>query len=289
MIQDFHRPQDLAACWRSFDWRENFLAPGLVILQALTPDGQTASGAGLNRDEAWHRCLGETAEILALRAHRDAGRAFDPTRDGIAAHVDTRAACDAALFEAHERRAIAGWWLGWLQADPVAPDWLHEAGILGSLDLARRGAALKRRTDWWLVRLADGPCTMICRSASIEGQEPVLGYGAHPDPAEAARKAMRELLLMELNLIELLAARSHGLGPALEPVGRRIRDYALRGSSLFAEGPAVTPRPAARLGADWLAPAPRMQELATAPISVWLCQPDLPAPRFTAETGSPYL
>lgn len=283
-------PEDLAAFWRRFDWRENFLAPGLVILQALTPDGQTASGAGLTRDEAWDRCLGETAEILALNRHRAQGGRFDPQRDGIASHADSSIARTAALHEAHERRAVAGWWLGESRAAPLDRQWLADAGLLALHDRIRDGAALKRRSDWWRIDGPPGPATMICRSMSLEGQEPILGYGVHPDPRQAAEKALREMLLMEINLMELLAARSHGLGPALEPVGRRIRDYALRGASLFAPAPAVIPAPAPETReAEVFAGPPCFLRLASGPVSVWLCQPDLPAPDFTEATGSPYL
>lgn len=289
MEQDINGPQDLAACWRRFDWRENFLAPGLVILQALTPQGQTASGAGLTRAEAWDRCLGETAEILALSRYRAANGSFETHRDGIASHADSAIARASALHEAYERHAVAGWWLGALRASPVDRHWLQDSGLLRLHDDIRDGAALKRRTDWWQIDAPGGPAVMICRSMSLEGQEPILGYGVHPEPRLAAEKALREMLLMEINLMELLAARSHGLEPALAPVGRRIRDYALRGTSLFVPAPAVIPAPWSPPETDWFAQPPRLARLALAPVSVWLCQPDLPAPAFTDQTGSPYL
>lgn len=281
---------ELAASWRCFDWRENFLAPGLKILQALTAEGATASGAGLTRDQAYARCIGETAEIAALARLRAQGEPFETTRDGIAAHRHSGPARDAALREAFERYSIAQWWFGRLPARPVAQDWLDQTGMARQLAQLRQGAALKRRTDWWLLQHPTGPCTMICRSTSLEGQDPVLGFGVHPDPARAAGKALRELLLMELNLMELLAARSHGDDAALHAVRDRIRGYAQRMGHLFAQGPAVIPLDrSAGPESRWFERPPRLFPVGGgASVAVWVCQPDLPVPCFSAMTGCPY-
>lgn len=59
-------PNDLIACWQRYDWRQSMFAPGVVILQALTQEGFTASGLGSSRETAFARCLGETAELHAL-------------------------------------------------------------------------------------------------------------------------------------------------------------------------------------------------------------------------------
>ncbi len=285
-----NHPDDLAAGWSRYDWRENFLAPGLSILQALTAEGRTASGAGMTRDEAFQRCLGETAEIVALARFRAADGRFEPTRDGIAAHVDADATREAAACEAFERYAVARWWLGQSAARPVLGQWLVQAGLARTLAQARQGGALKRRTDWWQIGMAQGPCVMICRSMSHARQDPVLGYGVHRDPARAAEKALRENLLMELNLMELLAARSRGEETALHGVRDRIRSYALRAPNLFPDAPDVIPFDnATATDCDWFGTAPRLSAIATGAVSVWLCQPDLPVPEFTAETGSPYL
>ncbi|RQP04760.1 YcaO-like family protein [Paracoccus sp. MA] len=283
---------DLTASWQRHDWRESFFAPGLVILQALTADGRTASGAGQSRDEAFDRCIGETAEILALAAFRAGGGGFEPWRDGLAAHPDAGQARLAAMDEACERRAVADWWLGRRPALPVAADWIRLAGLAGRLDRARGGAALRRRTDWWQIQTPRGPCAMICRSMSLEGQDPVLGYGVHRDPALAADKALRELLLMELNLMELLAARSLGGADALQPVRNRIRGYARRAALLFPEAAAIHPAPPGdpdAAGCFDTPPACREISVPEGPLSVWVCRPDAPPPPFTEETGLPYL
>ncbi|MFT4015202.1 MAG: YcaO-like family protein [Paracoccus sp. (in: a-proteobacteria)] len=282
---------ELAASWRCFDWRENFLAPGLSILQALTGQGQTASGAGLSRAEAYDRCIGETAELLALARMQAQGDNFEATRDGIAAHADPAEARASAICEAHERRAVAAWWLGHAPARPIAPHWLLHSGTAELLARARRGAALKRPTDFWLIEMGHGPHVVIARSMSLERQDPVLGYGVHRDPARAAEKALRELLLMELNLMELLAARAHGSDGAYQSVQDRIRDFARRGPQLFPDQPPVVPGPPVEgRDLDWFDRPPHLCDLLPGgEIEVWLCRPDTPPPRFSRETGLPYL
>lgn len=282
---------ELAASWRRYDWRENFLAPGFEILQALTADGRTASGAGLTRDEAYLRCIGETAEIAALAGLRAHGQEFDPIRDGIAAHRHAEAAREAALAEAHERRIVAEWWLGRIAARPVAQGWLDRHGLSQMLSDIRQGAALKRRTDWWLIQPSSGPGAMICRSTSLGGQDPVLGYGVHPRARLAAEKALRELLLMELNLMELLAARSRGNEAAQQAVSDRIRGYARRMGQLFVPGPAVIPSDeTGTADSAWFDPPARLFPVGRGgSVAVWICQPDLPMPVFSTVTGWPYL
>lgn len=281
----------LAASWRRFDWRENFLAPGFNILQALTADGHTASGAGLTRDEAYVRCIGETAEIEALARLRAQGQDFVSMRDGIAAHRNSDLAREAALCEAYERHVVADWWLGQVTAAAVSPAWLHGTGLSRMLDQARQGAAMKRRTDWWLIQRTNGPCAMICRSTSLEQQDPVLGFGVHRDPRLAAEKALRELLLMELNLMELLGARSHGDEGVLQSVSQRIRDYTRRSGYLFAQRAAVIPCDAPPPPEEsWFETMPQLVSIGqSGSIPVWLCRPDLEPAPFSSSTGWPYL
>ncbi|WP_323717797.1 YcaO-like family protein [Paracoccus aminovorans] len=290
MDQLCRRSQDLTASWQRHDWRESFFAPGLVILQALTQDGRTASGAGATRDEAFGRCLGETAEILALARHRRGGGGFDPWRDGIAAHPDPVLACAAARNEACERAAVADWWLGHEPAAPVSAAWIAQAGIAAGLDAMRQGAALRRRTDWWQIRSGCEPCVMVCRSVSLEGQDPILGFGCHEDPVVAAEKALRELLLMEMNLMELLAARGTGDESGLQEVRARIRGYALHAPRLFPDAAEELPAAPCALVRDFQ-PQPECREISECgdEFSVWLCQPGTPSPLFTKATGLPYL
>lgn len=296
MISLMSNPSVLSKAWRRYDWRESFFAPNIVILQALVGD-RTASGDGRSREAAFRRCLGETAEILALAALPETERAgFDPMRDGIAAHVEAETARRSALLEAFERQAVARWWQGETPARPVEEVWLGETGLTGMVTMARLGAALKRRTGWWQIETApDRPVVMICRSMSVERQDPVIGYGCAMDPVEAARKALRELYLMEMNLMELLAARRLDLGHP-HPAQERIATFARRSPGLLPQQHPVTPP---LFIADPVDPAPEQwldAEVGEAditppdcPMRVWLCRPDLPVPLFDATIGLPFM
>ena len=238
--------RELVALWQRHDWRESIFAPGIVILQALLPDGTTASGAGWRRETALGRCVGETAEWHALSKAAGTDRwGYAAGRDGIAAHLDPETARQTALVEAFERFAVIGWWLGRLPARSVARDWLAEKGISQRLAEARHGAAQKRRTGLWQIktqtRTQAGPVVMVCRSISLRGQQPILGYGCDPEPRRAAEKALREMLLMELNLVELLAAGATGAADRLDPVRLRIESFARRCPALLPAMPQVTP------------------------------------------------
>lgn len=290
MEQLCRRSQDLTESWQRHDWRESFFAPGLVILQALTHDGRTASGAGLTRDEAFDRCLGETAEILALNRHLRLGGCFDPWRDGLAAHPDPVLACATARNEARERAAVADWWLGRSPAAPVSDAWIAQAGLAARVEAMRQGAALRRRSDWWQIRTEGQACVMICRSVSLEGQDPVLGFGCDEDPVAAAEKALRELLLMEMNLMELLAARATGDAQGPGEVRARIRGYALHAPRLFPAGADSLPAAPCALVPDFR-PQPECREISEprAAVRVWLSQGDAASALFSEATGLPYL
>jgi ribosomal protein S12 methylthiotransferase accessory factor YcaO len=288
----------LFAEWCRHDWRESLFAPGLAILQALTRSGATASGAGTDRESALHRALGETAEALALA--RIGRRGFDPCRDGLAAHPDPARARAAALCEAVERRAVERWWRGEVPARPVVAGWLDRAGLTARLAVARRGAAQLRPTGWWLIDAGfgpeGGPHVAICRSTSRKGQHPILGFGCHPSAVEAAGHAMREALLMELNLMELLATRMTGSDGGMDRVAAAISGYARRGPAILPTADPVEPAPDRPLPEPaalerWLGARLKLRDLTPpgSPLTVWLCQPDLPDPAFPAPPGSPFL
>lgn len=289
---------ELLRTWQRYDWRESFFAPRIVILQALTAGGRTASGVGRWREAAFHRCLGETAEIHALSALTKAeGQPFQPLRDGLAAHVDADLARDAAALEAFEQFAVSRWWQAEAGARPVSDAWLTECGLTGSVAVARLGAALKRRTGWWQIETRpDQPAVMICRSMSPEGQDPVLGFGCDANPLRAARKALRELFLMEMNLMELLAARTTGQQNQRREVQDRISAYARRGPGLLPPEPVVTPGTSGfpvteSSAADWLGCTVQQRDITPpdGPIRVMLCRPDLPVPTFDPQSGPPFM
>lgn len=293
MRQPRSTPNDLIAGWQRYDWRDSMFAPGVVILQALTHDGATASGLGSRRETAFARCLGETAELHALAAAGGAGGlGYSPLRDGLAAHPESRRAREGAAFEAFERHAIGDWWRGRRAAAPLDPDWLAESGIEARTVAARQQADQKRQTGFWLVDSAGGPSVVIARSTSLAGQEPMLGYGCDPDPVQAAAKALRELLLMEVNLMERLAIRALGMPP--DPQQDRIDALVRHGCTLLSGGANVRPRMGMTTPEDpvaWFAAPVHLRDITPpeGPIAVWLCRPDLPVPDFPGLPGAPFL
>lgn len=275
---------DLLSYWRRYDWRESFFAPNFRILQALTVSGKTASGAGHTRESAFQRCLGETAELHALARLATNSAGPDTGRIGLAAHPDPEWAHRGAILEAFERFAAIRWWQGHMPALPLDSPWLEQEMLIRRMERARLGAALKRRTGWWRIATPpDSPHVIICRSMSAEGQDILLGFGADPCPAIAARKALRELLLMEMNLMELLAARSVGQEDQLRPLSARIASYTRICPLLLAERGAITPTAEPPLSferaGEWFGATLRSGDITPpdGPISVWMCDPDLPS------------
>ncbi len=290
-------PVDLAAIWQRYDWRDSIFAPGIAIIQALLPDGSTASGAGRVRETALGRCLGETAEWRALYlSGEDFNLTFSSWRDGIAAHPDSGMAREAALLEAYERFAVIGWWQGRLSASPVAASWLADCGISARLAVARTGAAQKRLSGMWLIPSQAAPFVMVCRSTSFGGQQPVLGYGCDTSACRAAEKALREMLLMEMNLMELLAAGSCGVPARLETVRHRIEGFARRCPSLLPATPPIVPDPEAvslssTVAEEWFGARVELRDITPRgdPVVVWLCRPAIPDPLLPEAMDSPFL
>lgn len=177
------KEKSLQKKWQRHDWQHSPFAPDLRIVQALV-GGKTASGAGFSRYDAMVRCLGETAEIMAL--------AEGEHSEGVAAGPDLRFASNAALQERLERWAIWEWWHGRLPATLVAvPDLVLKL---------RAGAREKRQTQVW--QLPDFPhLHVIIAKSQSAGTAPILGFGAAICPRAAAQSALIELGLMELNLL----------------------------------------------------------------------------------------
>ncbi len=264
----------LIAAWSRHDWREVLTAPKLCVLQALVTDGATASGAGDTRQEALECCLGETAELEAHAALRQAGQPPIATgQTGIAAHSDAVKAQRLAILEAHERAAVWAWWLGQGNARPVASAWLLRSGIYDWLEGLRNGAVLRRQTGVWLLDYPGAVTVAVGRAQGVAGQDPILGFGADTDPVRAVRKALRETLLMELNLGEVLAARSGHSDHDTRAIDDKIAAYTHRCPALLrAEGEivpaAVQPDPGAGLAEGVtlrdITPAGQLR-------SVWCC------------------
>lgn len=196
--------------WQQHDWQTSPYAPRLRIVQALI-DGKTASGAGYSRYDALSRCLGETAEIITLKA--------DESSEGLAAGPDFAFAAEHALSERLERWALWGWWHGQHKAQPVIADEL--------ISELRQAAVESRETSVW--HLGDFPHIQvaIALSRSSAGTQPILGFGANSCARKAAQSALIELGLMELNLqaprddlpayFNRVLEKSDHLFPAIQP------------------------------------------------------------------------
>jgi len=171
--------------WQRHDWQTSPFAPNLRIVQAMI-NGKTASGAGFSRYDALSRCLGETAEIIALNPGESS--------EGMAAGPDFAFASEQALHERLERWALWGWWHGQHHAQPTAADDL--------ICKLRQDAGELRATHTWILPDFPHIQVAIARSRSLEGTQPILGFGANICPVKATKSALIELGLMELNLLE---------------------------------------------------------------------------------------
>lgn len=177
--------------WLHHDWQQSVFAPGLRCVQALTAGNKTASGAGVSRHDAMMRCLGETAEIIAMDAHSV------EHSEGIAAGPDIIFASYKALCERLERWAVYLWWKGDLEAKLS-----RHPEIEKRLTTLRNGANHLRITDIWMVKGFGFLKVAICLSTNVDGSRPILGFGADICPISAANSAITENALMELNLPE---------------------------------------------------------------------------------------
>ncbi len=193
--------------WQRHDWQHSPFAPQLRIVQALV-GGKTASGAGFSRYDALSRCMGETAEIMALNTGESSA--------GMAAGPDISFATAHALAERLERWALWDWWHGSLTAQPLVA-----AALVEKL---RQGAVEQRETQLWHLPGFPHLHVVIARSRSLGGTQPILGFGADICPQKATHSALIELGLMELNLhrpphayFARLTARGHSHFPRGTP------------------------------------------------------------------------
>ena len=111
--------------------------------------------------------------------------------NGCAAGSSVEDAVLQGLLELVERDAVAIWWynrlsMPGLDLDSLADPWVD----------AVRGAYRQLGREFWVLDVtADlGVPTMVAVSRAMSGPEDVLfGFGAHPDPAVAVRRALTEL------------------------------------------------------------------------------------------------
>src|SRR5690606_22521552 len=88
-------------------------APSLVFAGGVAAQGGSVTGAGSNLEQALSGAAGETAELLAIRAHGI------PGSEGVAAAPTADAAAWHALCELVERDAVTLWWWGAAPASAV--------------------------------------------------------------------------------------------------------------------------------------------------------------------------
>ncbi len=208
--------------WQRHDWQQSPFAPSLRIVQALV-QGKTASGAGFSRYDALTRCHGETAEILAMEDGESS--------EGLAAGPDMEFAATHALSERLERWALWEWWHGRLFAQPVLAD--------KYIEILRQKAAAPRMTALWHISEFPHIHVVIAQSRAPDGTQPMLGFGAHVSPKQAAQKALIELGMMELNLLDP--------PPDLQAYFARLEQK----SALLPKGaPLAIPKALANLGHD---------------------------------------
>lgn len=258
--------------WAERHWIESIFAPQAQILQAITRSGRIASGFGDRREEALNRCLGETVEALASIHNKK------EMFDGIAAWLGAERAKRGAFFEAVERVEITRWWTGDRTAQKVSPDWLSLHGFADWIARMRRCSYSKRETAVWRLVTDFEVEVMICKTSSPTGQDPILGFGTAYCALEAVAHALREAMLMEVNLIEILAVRGGFSSTDTSPVEERIADYARRCPDLLASQHAKMPDdPAARGATSKLENIARFDgEVMEDGWQVWTCRLDDP-------------
>ncbi|SLN62291.1 YcaO-like family protein [Pseudooctadecabacter jejudonensis] len=265
---------NLKTVWRSPIWPDSIYAPSLAILQSQTLSGRTASGADATRDIAFEKCLSETAEILALE---DVLPEFDPITDGLAAHPDVTLAQHNAMLEALQRKAVLSWWRGNGLAKKIPANWLDDHQITSFVKKARTGATAFRDTQFWhLTSPLPCHCVVAC-SANRMGQDMILGFGTATQAQAAARLAATEVMLMELNLYTVMAARGGRDTSDQDRIEAKIREYAARRGALLPSIPADPADLNTSHGAlSSTMPPHTLTDLTADPASrpVWLCKID---------------
>lgn len=254
---DVHWPdaqvRALRETWARHDRRQQIFAPGFCVFQALTTDGQSVSGAAETAKGAVSRLLGETAEAAYLSEGPVV--AFAAETDGLAAGPDRAATAHRALMEAVERKRIRQWWHSEVSACRVDAAWVAAVGLDGWLREMREGAEAVRQCRLWRLPSVAGETVMIAASFGAPDEVPVVGYGTAVDPVAAARKALRETLLMEMRVVDQRAYES-GAVASDEVMARRLaetRRVGERAAGLLPhDGPRDYPAPVPDVDVDAL-------------------------------------
>jgi len=164
-----------------------------VELCALDGSGS----AYLPADLCYRRPL--SPDSPARRQAESNGCAAGPTAEHAIAH---------ALCEALERHAVAHWWYGGRAAKRLHPE---AAGLADEVAALRQGYQGRR---YWCLELTPEREVkiVVALSTRLDGRGLACGAKADLDVGQAARRALREMMHMELSL-SLSAAKLHNEGP----------------------------------------------------------------------------
>lgn len=271
------------AQWRQRYWIRSIFAPGAQILQATTRSNFTASGIGNTRQEALNRCLGETVEgVASLRGSPSEG---PRDHDGIAAGRSSDDTRMRAYFEALERIEVSHWWAGNRQALQVPSEWLEQHGFMSWVGRMRSFASARRRTDVWCLTSDTERHVTICKTSSPTGQDPILGFGASHSVFDAVLHAIREAILMEVNLIAIFATRGGYAQGDVSPIEEKIAQYRHCAPELLASQKAVLPNKAPSTLAEPPASAHFSKSELRDGWCVWTCRLDDPIFRNRKNPG----
>ena len=177
---------------------------------------------------------GAEAGLPARLCVRQPGTTQPDIGTGCAAGRTWTEAINAALWELIERDAVAAWWHGG-QAPRRQPESL-EGAPTGYFARLRAGAS-GRGTRFLDISSRPGLPVVAACSFTERGDRFVAGFAAHLDVSEAARKAVREMLQMELGLRFVMAKQALGH----PPLNEHERAQARRAQQVTPGHPALRP------------------------------------------------
>jgi len=150
---------------------------------------------------------GAEVELPARLCVRQPGKHQPDIGTGCAAGPSWTEAVNAGLWELIERDAVAAWWHGGAIARRP-PDGVESLAMAYVAEL--RAGTAGRTTTLLDISARPGLPVIVACSFTGRGDRFVAGFAAHPDAAEAARKAVREMLQMELGLRFVMAKQALG-------------------------------------------------------------------------------
>lgn len=189
---------------------------GLSLSQAL----QSLCGEAAERDGLFMRDGDDTRSILDANLAvsgvvpagqvLEQGEADDLGSTGCASHNVFEAAIINAIYELLERRAVGLWWSGERPPQRLDEDWPGFTEILTYTDRLRSGAFVSRRTSFFRLQQFGPVHTVLARSGALDGSQTAIAFAASGSLAKAAQRAFLELLSVELETADLMAAKLNG-------------------------------------------------------------------------------